>query len=296
MDFNIHTFFSQALAGLSSGMVVFCCALGLTIAFGTLKILNLAHGSVFMIGMYICYSVSSYLAASNGFFAGVLIGAVGAFFVGMVMEMLILRPIYKGEHLDQFMITFGAVFIFMDTMKLIWGTEYHTIAPPMLLRGAVDIFGIIFPRYNFSVIIFGFILFGLTYLFLERTRWGAIIRGVTVDRDMMGALGINVPKVSTITFGLTCGLSGLGGGISAPMTCVAPGVDMVVLMESFIVIVIGGFGNISGAFVGAILFGLVNAFGILVIPKMAIGFPFFLMLIILIIRPYGLMGKPLTGR
>jgi branched-chain amino acid transport system permease protein len=113
---------------------------------------------------------------------------------------------------------------------------------------------------------------------------------------MMAALGVNVPKVSTITFGLTCALSGLGGGISAPMTCVAPGVDTVVLMESFIVIVIGGFGNIAGAFVGAMLFGLVNAFGILIIPKMAIGFPFFLMLIVLIIRPYGLMGKALSKK
>jgi branched-chain amino acid transport system permease protein len=296
MDLNMYTIFSQTLAGLSSGMVVFCCALGLTIAFGTLKVLNLAHGSIFMLGMYICYSGTKYIAAANGFFAGVLIGAIGAFFVGMVVEMLLLRPIYKRQHLDQFMITFGAIFIFADTIKLIWGDEYHTLAPPMITRGAIELFGVSFPLYNFYVIVFGFILFLLTYLIIEKTKWGAILRGVTVDRDMMDALGINVPKVSTITFGLTCALSGLGGGISAPMTCVAPGIDGIVLIESFIVIVIGGFGNIFGAFIGAILFGLVNAFGILVVPKMAIGFPFFLMLIVLIIRPYGLMGKPLKRR
>jgi branched-subunit amino acid ABC-type transport system permease component len=296
MNLTPYAFFSQALAGLSSGMVVFCCALGLTIAFGTLKVLNLAHGSIFMIGMYVCYSVSDYLAISNGFFAGVLMGAVGAAFLGLVMEILLLRPIYRRDPLDQFMITFGAVFIFMDMVKLIWGTEYHTIAPPTLLRGALNIFGIVFPKYSFSVIVFGFILFGLAWFFVEKTRWGVIIRGVTVDRDMMGALGTNVPKVFTLTFSLACGLSGLGGGLSGALTCVAPGIDIVVLMESFIVIVIGGFGSISGAFIGSILFGLVNSFGILIIPKMAIGFPFFLMLIILIIRPFGLMGKPLTKR
>jgi branched-subunit amino acid ABC-type transport system permease component len=209
------------------------------------------------------------------------------------MEMIILRPIYKRDPLDQFMITFGAIFIFMDLVKLVWGTEYHTIAPPQLLRGAVNIFGIIFPKYNFSVIIFGFILFGIVYFFIEKTRWGVIIRGVTVDRDMMSALGINVPRVFTLTFSLACGLSGLGGAISGALTCVALGIDMVVLMESFIVVVIGGFGSIPGAFVGSILFGLVNSFGILIIPKMAIGVPFFLMLVILIVRPFGLMGKPL---
>ena len=293
MSLTLYGFINQGLAGLSQGMVVFCCALGLTIAFGTLKVLNLAHGSIFMIGMYICYSISHYFSMANGFFAGVLIGAIGAGMIGCVMEMLILRPIYKRDHLDQFMITFGAVFIFMDLVKLFWGTEYHTVSPPLLLRGAVNIFGIIFPKYSFLVIVFGFVLFGAVYLFVEKTRWGVIIRGVTVDRDMMSALGINVPRVFTLTFSLACGLSGLGGAISSALTCVALGIDMVVLMESFIVIVIGGFGSIPGAFIGSILFGLVNSFGILIIPKMAIGLPFFLMLVVLIFRPFGLMGKPL---
>jgi branched-subunit amino acid ABC-type transport system permease component len=272
-------------------MGVFLCALGLSVAFGALKILNLAHGSIFMIGMYICYSVSTFFSTSNGFFVGVVAAFIGTALAGGIMEILIFRPIYRREELDQFMITFGAVFIFVDLVKLVWGTDYHSIPPPMILRGPVNIFGVIFPKYNFYLMFFALIVFVLVYFFIHKTRWGMLIRGVTVDRDMMGALGIDVPRVFTVTFMIACGLSGLGGAISGATTCVAPGIDLVVLLESFIIVVIGGIGSVPGVLIGSLLFGLGNSFGIMFIPKMAIGFPFFLMLIVLILRPFGLMGK-----
>lgn len=288
---SLQGFIAQVFSGFSGGMGVFLCALGLSVAFGALKVLNLAHGSIFMIGMYICYTISASFSTSNGFFLGVITALIGAALVGCIMEILILRPIYRRQELDQFMITFGAIFIFMDLVKIVWGTDYHNIPPPVILRGPVNIFGVLFPIYNLCLIFFALLVFVLVYYFIDKTRWGMLIRGVTVDRGMMSALGINVPSVFTFTFMLACGLSGMGGAITGAMTCVAPGIDMVVLLESFIIVVIGGIGSIPGALIGSILFGLVNSFGIIFIPKMAIGFPFFLMLIVLIVRPYGLMGK-----
>ena len=283
---------NQGLAGLTVGMIVFFCALGLTLAFGALKIINLAHGSVFMVGLYLCFSISRIISISCGFWIGVLAAVIGTFIVGYIMEIIILRPIYKRHSLDQFMITFAATFIFMDLVKIVWGTEYHTILPPPILGGSLNIAGVILPLYNFFIILLGFITYVLIYCFIEKTLWGVTIRGITVDRDMMSALGTNVTRAYSLTFSLACGLSGLGGALIGPMTCVAPGIDSIVLLESFIIIVIGGLGSITGAFIGSILFGLVNSFGILFFPKMAIGFPFILMLVVLLIRPFGLMGKP----
>jgi len=205
-----YSIINQTLSGLSGGMIVFCCALGLTIAFGTLKVLNLAHGAIFMAGMYFCYSVAETITSSNGFFFALIVALLVSAMLGGIMEYLLLRPTYSRIILDQFMVTFGAVFIISEGIKFIWGTGYKTIAAPQFLRGAVNLFGIVYPLYPLLIIVFGILLYIAVYLFFEKTKWGVVLRGVTVDREMVGAFGINVPRVFTLTFMLACALSGLG--------------------------------------------------------------------------------------
>ena len=283
----------QTLSGISVGMVLFLIAAGLSIIFGTLKVLNLAHGSIYMLGGFLCYGFTSTFAAVPGVFWWTLLAApmiVGL--VGGLIEIFLLRRIYAQEMLYQYILTFGLILIIGETCKFIWGVGYHTVGTPWPFDGKVSLWGLSFPVYNLFLIGCGFTVFiGLTAL-MRYTGLGRIIRAVTYHREMANALGINVPKVYTGVFMLGCWLGGLAGTLMPPMSVVALGSDMAVIIECFIIVVIGGLGSLSGAFIGAIILGLVTAFGIYIIPKLAVAFAFMLMIVILIIRPWGLMGKP----
>ncbi len=290
---NLQGLVIQLMSGLSVGMVIFLIAVGLSLIFGTLQVLNLAHASLYMLGAYLCFWISSMLVEISGSFwwslllAPVLVAVFGGF-----LEALLLRRIYVREMLDQFLLTFALILIIGDLCKLAWGVEYHTVDTPWPLDSAIIFKGFIFPRYNLFLIICGPLIYlGLRTL-IHHTRLGSIVRAVTYNREMANALGVNVPVVYTGVFMIGCWLAGLGGALVAPMSAVMPGMDMVVLIDCFIIVVIGGLGSISGAFVGSIIFGLVTAFGILVVPRLAIAFGFILMIVVLIIRPWGLMGKP----
>jgi branched-subunit amino acid ABC-type transport system permease component len=283
----------QLLSGLSVGMVIFLIAVGLSLIFGTLQVLNLAHASLYMLGAYLCFWVSSGLSQFAGSFwwslllAPLLVAVFGGF-----LEFLLLRRIYAREMLDQFLLTFALILIIGDLCKLAWGVEYHTVDTPWPLDAPVIFAGLVFPRYNLFLILCGPLLYVGLWALIRYTRLGSVVRAVTYNREMANALGVNVPLVYTGVFMLGCWLAGLGGALVAPMSAVMPGMDMVILIDCFIIVVIGGLGSISGAFLGSIIFGLVTAFGILVAPRLAIAFGFILMIIVLIIRPWGLMGKP----
>ena len=283
----------QTLSGISVGMVLFLIAAGLSIIFGTLKVLNLAHGSIYMLGGFLCYGFTSTFASVPGVFWWTLLAApmiVGL--VGGLIEIFLLRRIYAQEMLYQYILTFGLILIIGETCKFIWGVGYHTVGAPWPFNGKVSLWGLSFPAYNLFLIGCGFAVFiGLVAL-MRYTGWGRIIRAVTYHREMANALGINVPKVYTGVFMLGCWLGGLAGTLMPPMSVVALGSDMAVIIECFIIVVIGGLGSLPGAFIGAIILGLVTAFGIYIIPKLAVAFAFMLMIVILIIRPWGLMGKP----
>lgn len=290
---TLSGFITQLLSGISTGMVIFLIAVGLSLIFGTLKILNLAHGALYMFGAYVCYWVNSMLAGISGsYWLSLIVAPILIALFGGLVEFLLLRRMYGREFLEQFLLTFALILIIGDFCKLAWGVDYHNVDTPWPLEGAVIWGNLIFPRYNLFLILAGPVVYVGLWLLLNRTRLGRIIRAVTYNREMSGALGVNVPFVYTTLFMLGCWLAGLGGALVAPMSAVMPGMDAVVLIDCFIIVVIGGLGSLSGAFLGSIIFGLVTAFGILVAPRLAIAFGFILMMVILIIRPWGLMGKP----
>jgi branched-chain amino acid transport system permease protein len=283
----------QALSGLSVGMVLFLIAAGLSIIFGTLKVLNLAHGSIFMTGSFLCFGFTSLLAhIPGGFWWTLLLAPIAVALLGGLIEIVLLRRIYSQEMLYQYILTFALILILGESCKFFFGVGYHTVASPWPFNGKVLIWGLSFPVYNLFLISCGFAVFlGLTAL-MRYSALGRTVRAVTHNREMTNALGINVPRVYTGVFMLGSYLAGLAGTLMPPMSVVALGSDMNVIIECFIIVVIGGLGSLPGAFLGAIILGLMNAFGIYIIPKLAVAFAFMLMIVVLIIRPWGLLGKP----
>ncbi|MBE9571549.1 MAG: branched-chain amino acid ABC transporter permease [Proteobacteria bacterium] len=283
----------QLLSGISVGMVIFLIAVGLSLIFGTLQVLNLAHGALYMLGAYLCFWISSMLSQISGaFWWAVILAPLGVALFGGFVEVFLLRRIYDREMLDQYLLTFALILIIGDLCKLSWGVDYHMVSTPWPLNRPITVLGMGFPLYNIFLILCGPLVFLGISVLMRYTRLGMVIRAMTYNREMANALGVNVPVVYTVVFMLGCWLAGLGGVLVAPMSAVMPGMDMVVLIDCFIIVVIGGLGSLSGAFLGSLIFGLVTAFGILVAPRLAIAFGFILMIVVLIIRPWGLMGKP----
>jgi branched-chain amino acid transport system permease protein len=283
----------QALSGISVGMVLFLIAVGLSIIFGTLKVLNLAHGSIYMVGGFLCFGFTSALAQVPGaFWWTLLLAPLAVALLGGLIEILLLRRIYDQDVLYQYILTFGLILILGESCKFIWGVGYHTVSAPWPVDGKIPIWGLSFPVYNLFLIGCGVVVFLGLLALMRYTGLGRMIRAVTYNREMANALGVNVPRVYTGVFMLGCWLAGLAGTLMPPMSVVALGSDMAVIIECFIIVVIGGLGSLPGAFLGAVILGLLTAFGIYVIPKLAVAFAFLLMIAILIIRPWGLMGKP----
>ena len=285
----------QVVSGLSEGMVVFLCAMGLTLILGSLKVLNISHGSMYMIGAYCMVAVNAALSSiPGGFFIGVIVTMIVVAIIGGVLEILLIRPVYKLNDTYQYITTFAVTFIVTDLLKFIWGGAYLTTPYPSFLVGPFMLGDIILPKYNIALIAFALFVFVCMHFFINKSNLGLLVRGMTVDREMMGVLGVNVPLVYTLVFMLGCGLAGLGGSLIAPISAAGLGIDLTVLIASFAVIVIGGFGSIGGALIASIILGLVNAFGVLLVPKAAVGFMYFVMVVTLIFRPWGLLGKPIT--
>lgn len=283
----------QLLSGLSLGMVIFITAAGLSLIFGTLKVLNMAHGSIYMLGAFLCYWLTSTFTHISGVFWWSLIFApLGAALFGGLIEIILLRRIYGWDMMYHWILTFGLVLFIGDMCKLVWGVEYNIVSRPWPFKGAVNFLGVPFPSYNMFVMVLGPFLFGGLWALLRYTKLGRVIRAATYSPEMVNALGVNVPATYTGVFMLGCWLAGLGGSLMAPMSAVTLAMDTAVIVDCFIIVVIGGLGSTLGAFIGAIIFGLSYALGIVAFPKVAIGIGFIIMAVILIIRPWGLMGRP----
>ncbi|MRS02586.1 branched-chain amino acid ABC transporter permease [bacterium] len=292
---TVESLVGQALSGVSVGMVLFLIAAGLSIIFGTLKVLNMAHGTMYMLGGFLCFTLTAkvtLLAGPGAFWWALLIAPIAVALVGGVIEVLLLRRIYTHEMIYQYILTFALILILGDICKFFFGVSYQTVSVPWPVDGNISMLGLSFPLYNLFLIFCGVFIFVALSALMRFTSLGRIVRAVTHNRDTANALGINVPKVYTGVFMLGSYLAGLAGTLMPPMSVVALGSDVSVIIECFIIVVVGGLGSLPGAFIGAIILGLLNAFGILIIPKMAIAFPFLLMIVILIIRPWGLLGKP----
>jgi branched-subunit amino acid ABC-type transport system permease component len=281
----------QTLAGVSNGMLLFLISAGLSLIFGVLRILNFAHGTLFMLGAFIAMSVAALLPDPLAGFAAALAGAAaGLALVGAAIETKLLRRIYRAPHEMQMLLTFALVFILGDAAKLIWGREEHSVAMPAILAGGAHAFGLVFPLYRLFLIVAGAAVAAGLWLMLYRTRWGIFIRAATIDREMLAALGVNTRTLFTAVFTLGAALAGLGGALAAPVVAVGPGLHVQVLIDAFAVVVIGGLGSVLGAFVASLLVGLVNAFGVLAFPSLAVVLTFACMAIVLIVRPRGLLG------
>ncbi len=282
----------QFFSGLAVGMIFFVITVGLSMVFGTLNVLNVSHASLYMLGAFLCYTIT-HLLGPEMFWVALILAPIGVAIFGGIVEILALRPIYKSDILYQLILTFGLTMIIGDLCKLIWGRDFYTIKVPQTLQGTIRFVGASLSYYQLLMIAVGPIILLFLWVILHKTKLGRIIRAVTYNRDMSSALGVNVPMIYTTVFMLACWLAGLAGTLMAPYSSVFLGMDFTVTIECFIIMVIGGLGSHGGAFIGAIIFGLANSLGILVFPKLAIAFGFIAMAIVLIVRPWGIMGKEL---
>ena len=294
----------QFLNGLASASTLFLIAVGLSLIFGVTRIVNFAHGSLYMLGIYVAYSfVTGLGGGAPGFFAGVILAAVVVGLVGAAIEIAILRRVYQAPELFQLLATFALTLVIKDLALWLWGAEDLLGPRAPGLSGAVTILGLPFPEYDLFLIAIGPIVLGGLWLVLNRTRWGTLIRAATEDREMVGALGVNQKWLFTGVFALGAFLAGLGGALQIPREPAQLFLDLTAISDAFVVVVVGGMGSIPGAFLAALLIGeikaaciaigTVEAFGIeLSFSKLTLVAEFIVMAIVLVLRPQGLLGRP----
>jgi branched-chain amino acid transport system permease protein len=278
----------QGLVGLTYSMYLWLLAAGLTIAFGVLGVLNFAHGALFMLGAYFAFTI--YGVFGVNFWLAVILAIIGVALVGAVIERFLLRHIYNLDLPFQLLLTFGLVLVIDDVVKMIWGGVFLIPPIPSGLEGSVRLFGRPFPIYNLFILAVG-ILVGIgVWVFFEKTWWGRMVRAAAWSREMGATLGLNVPRVFMLVFALAAALAALGGALSIPMRAVSPGLGVAMIIQAFIVTVIGGLGNLRGAFVGAIIVGMLITYSTLLAPQLELFLPYMVMALVLIFRPQGLLG------
>ncbi len=252
-------FTEQLLNGLQLGITLFLMSAGLTLVFGILQVINLAHGSFYMIGAYVGATVT---ARTGSFVLGILSALPAAALAGMIVEILVMRRLYHKDHLDQVLATFGLIMFFNELTRMIWGRQPLFMDVPPWLSGSIELIpGVPYPSYRVAVIAVGVLVGMLLYLLFTRTRIGMQIRAGASNREMAGALGVNIQLLYTLVFGLGTLLAGLAGVMAGPILAVEAGMGESILILTFVVIVIGGIGSIRGALVGALLVGLVDTLG-----------------------------------
>jgi branched-chain amino acid transport system permease protein len=284
----METLLLNTLNGLSWGMLLFLIAVGLTTVFGVMGVLNFAHGSLYMLGAYLCMQAMQYF---DSFWFGLLIGPLCAVVVGIVVEKYLLKKVYARDISYQLLLTFAVLLILDDAVRMIWGSGYHVVEPPAILSGIMTIAGQDYPVYRFFLIIIGPLIGGLLWSFFHFTKWGKIIRAASFDNIMAEGVGINVPLIYTAVFALGTWLAALGGALAAPQQSLIPSMGEKIIIESFIVVVVGGMGSFPGAFAGALLLGLLESFGTVFAGRMQMAIPYILLAAILLIKPNGLFRK-----
>ncbi len=271
-------------------MILFVVCAGLSFVLGVLRVPNVAHGSLYMIGAFAAYSLFNLLGESSAsFWLALILAPMVVALVSLIAERALFCHLYEREHLMLLLFTFALMLIFGDLVKLVWGAEYRSVAAPALLQGSVSVLGAALPRYNLFLLILGPIVAIFLWLFTNKTRMGKISRAAAVDREMVGALGINVSWVFAGAFVLGCFLAGLGGALVAPMVSITLGMDHTIIIEAFLIVTIGGLGNMWGALVGSLIFGVTQSIGVLIWPQFAIVFPYAAVVIVLLLRPRGML-------
>jgi branched-chain amino acid transport system permease protein len=285
------------LNGLAGGMLIFLAAVGLTMIFGVLNVLNFAHGSLYMLGAYftwILYSPELY-GGTLGMFAGnfwlsVLVAIVLVAIVGGFIEIVLIRRIYDHSHIYQLLLTFALVLMIDNGVRILWGTEFRSISVPGGLGGRVPVLGQSIPKYNVFLIVTGLVVGVALWLALDRTKTGKRIRAAAEDRETTSAMGINVPVLYTGVFIFGSALAALGGALSAPYSAVSPVMGENIIIEAFIVVIIGGLGSLSGAFVISLAIGVLDGLLFYTFPSLQSVAPYLMMIAVLLVRPSGLFG------
>jgi branched-subunit amino acid ABC-type transport system permease component len=286
--------FSQFMGGLTAAMFLFLIASGLSLVFGVMRVLNFAHGSFYMIGAYLAWQVVHWLQPMpESFWPAVLAASFGVALLGAIVERLLLRHLYDREELYQLLFTYALVLVLGDAAKFLWGTQQLSVSRPPVLGGGIEVFGTLVPHYNLFIMLFGPFVALSVWLMLTRTTMGRMVRAAALDREMLGALGANVGWLYTGMFALASFLAGLSGALVTPIQSIVPGMDVEIIVQAFIVVVIGGLGSFWGTFLGSVIYGQVLSFGILIFPGFSLFSVFALMAVILILRPWGLLGRPL---
>jgi len=282
---------TQGSAGLIAGFILFLVAAGVTLIFGVLGFVNFVHGSFYMFGAYFAYT--AYMV-SGSYVIAVLAGMIGVGILGAVFEMTIVRQVYQAEDLLQILVCYAFILIFDDVVRLIWGNEFLSMGmpeqfqlPPLFVLG-----GVVPPFYLVLIAVALIIAVGVSLL-MQRTRYGKIVRALALNRNMVAALGVNTRLVYVSVFALGALLAGTGGALSAPVRTMASGMGFSILIESFIVTVIGGMGSIMGALIASLLIGFVRSFGAVGFPMFTEGLIFLMMVAVLLLRPQGLLGRPI---
>ena len=282
------------MAGLTTAMFLFLIASGLSLVFGVMRVINFAHGSFYMLGAYLAWQGMEWFEPLvGGFWLATLFAAGGVALLGLVVERLFFRSLYGRDELYQLLFTYALVLILGDAAKFLWGVGQLSVSTPPLLSGGVRMFGTVQPLYNLFVLAVGpaIALFG--WLVLTRTGVGRLIRAAQMDREMLDALGADVGTIYTGVFMFSAFLAGLSGALVTPVQSIVPGMDVLIIVQAFIVVVIGGMGSFWGTFLGSVIYGQVLSFGILIFPGFSLFSVFALMAVILIVRPWGLLGRPL---
>ncbi len=281
---------SQLLIGLSRAMILFIVSAGLSFVLGVLRVPNIAHGSLYMIGAFSAFSITTLLGKNPaGFWLALLLAPLVVALVGLIFERALLCHLYQREHLMLILFTFAVMLILNDLVKLTWGADYRSVVPPAILGGSISIVDVALPRYNLFLLLLGPLVAVALWLFTNKTKIGKISRAAAVDREMVGVMGINVSWVFAVAFVIGCFLAGLGGALVAPTTSISLGMDHTIIIEAFLIVTIGGLGNIWGAMIGSLLFGLTQSIGLLILPQFTIVFPYLAVVIVLLLRPRGLL-------
>ncbi len=282
--------FAQALNGLSYGVLLFLLSVGLTLIFGMLDVVNLAHGSFYMLGAYAGLTL---IGVTNNFWLALAVAPVAVGVIGVLIERGCLRPLYRRGPLDQVLLTFGLIYLFEDLVKWIWGGKIRSIPPPDLFAGSVTLWGATVPSYRLFVIVFGLAMAVALWLLIERTRLGAIIRAGVFDAEMAAGLGINIQRVFTGVFAFGAALAGLSGVIAGPIQSAQPPMGATILIPALIVVVVGGLGSLKGSLVGSLIIGQAETFGKVWLPGASMLMIYVVMAAIVLLRPHGLFGRPL---
>ena len=287
---DIVSLLIQTLNAVQYGLVLFLVASGLTLIFGIMRIINLAHGSFYMIGAYMAFGLSSGITETLP--AMIAVGLILSFFIGFILEWVFYAFLYQREHLEQVLLTYGLILVFEELRSILFGNDVLGVAVPEALAGSIPLTATLsYPVYRIFISAACLIMAGLLYYLIRHTRLGMMIRAGSHDRNMVQALGINIDLLFRIVFALGFMLAAFSGMISAPMTSVSPGMRNQVLIISFVVVVIGGIGSVGGAMVAAMVIAFADVFGKLLVPAYAGMFVYLVMALVLLWRPEGIFRK-----